>query len=80
MTAGAAIADEVERELRARRLGRSESHRGSYRFPCSGESEAFRRVGTGFLQLGPGEVHLLEVASAVRDAAHEATRLRRAAA
>jgi glutamate racemase len=80
VTSGGAIADEVERELRARCLGRPESRRGSCRFLCSGDPEAFRRVGTRFLQLPLREVHHVEVASAGRDDAHEPTRSRRAAA
>ena len=63
VTSGAAIADEVERELGARGLGRPESRRGSYRFRCSGDPEAFRRAGTRFLQLPLGEVRHVEVTS-----------------
>lgn len=80
VTSGAAIAEEVERELHARGLDRPESRRGSYRFRCSGDPEAFRRVGTRFLQLPLGEVRRIEVASARRDEADGASRPQRAAA
>ena len=80
MTSGEAIAEEVERDLRARGLGRCETRRGSYRFRCSGDPEAFRRLGTRFLQLPIGEVRHVDVAFAGRADAHEASLSRRAAA
>ena len=64
VSSGAAIADQVHRELAARALDRPEGRRGSYRFLCSGEPEAFRRLGTRFLQLPLGEVRPVEVAPA----------------
>jgi glutamate racemase len=62
VSSGAAIAEEVHAELRARDLDRPEGRRGFYRFLCSGDPEAFRRVGTRFLQLPLGEVRHIEVA------------------
>ena len=64
VTSGAAIAEEVHAELRARGLDRPGGRRGSYRFLCSGDPEAFRRLGTRFLQLPFGEVRHVEVAEA----------------
>ena len=80
VTSGVALADEVERELRARSLERPESRRGSYRFRCSGDPAAFRRLGTRFLQLPLGEVRHVDVAFAGRDDEHEASLSGRAAA
>lgn len=80
VTSGAAIADEIEHELRARGLDRPESRRGSYRFRCSGDPEAFRRAGTRFLQLPLGEVRQVAVASARPDGADGASRPEWAAA
>jgi glutamate racemase len=61
VSSGAAIAEEVERELAVDRLTRPEGERGSYRFLCSGDPESFRRLGTRFLQLPLGEVRHVEV-------------------
>jgi glutamate racemase len=74
VSSGAAIAEEVERELAASGLARIERRRGSYRFLCSGDPEAFRRLGTRFLQLPLGAVSHVEVKGAQR------ARPRRAAA
>ncbi len=64
VSSGAAIAEEVERELAEQGLARPEGRRGSYRFLCSGDPEAFRRLGTRFLQLPLSEVRHVEVAGA----------------
>lgn len=80
VTSGAAIADEIEHELRARGLDRPESRRGSYSFRCSGDPEAFRRAGTRFLQLPLGEVRQVAVASARPDGVDGASRPEWAAA
>ena len=68
VTAGHAVADEIEARLA--RAGRSAdpSRRGDYRFLCSGDPEVFRRLGTRFLQLPLGEVRQVEVARASRPA------------
>ena len=68
VSSGQAIADEVAAALRERGLDRPEDRRGEYRFLCSGEPEAFRRVGTRFLQLPMGDVQHVGVAPA-REAA-----------
>ncbi len=62
---GQAMAETVAAELRAKGLGRPEARRGSYRFLCSGEPEAFRALGTRFLQLPLGEVHRVELSDPV---------------
>ena len=58
---GEAIADEVERELMERGLQNDLDRRGGYRFLCSGDPAAFRRIGTRFLQLPLGDVQPVEV-------------------
>ena len=60
---GEAIADEVEGELRARDLENDLDRRGGYRFLCSGEPEAFRALGTRFLQLPIADVQRVAVAA-----------------
>ena len=63
VSSGEAIAGEVERELRVAGLAREEGRRGAYRFLATGDPEAFRRLGTRFLQLPIGEVRHVEVAA-----------------
>lgn len=62
VTSGQAIAEEVDRELAARSLANDPNRRGTYRFLCSGEPDAFRRLGTRFLQLPLGDVAHVDVA------------------
>ena len=64
VSAGQAIADEVGRELRLAGVERRQDRRGSYRFLCSGDPEAFRRVGVRFLQMPLGDVRRVAVAAA----------------
>ena len=64
VSSGAAIAEEVERSLADGGLARPEHRRGAYRFLCSGDPEAFRALGTRFLQLPLGEVRHVEVGPA----------------
>jgi glutamate racemase len=61
VSSGEAIADEIERVLRASALGNDLGRRGAYRFMCSGDPEVFRAVGTRFLQMPLGEVVHVEV-------------------
>lgn len=61
VSSGEAIADEVESALRERGLARPEGRRGRYRFLCSADPDAFRAVGTRFLQLPMGEVRHVDV-------------------
>jgi glutamate racemase len=63
VTSGEAIAGEVERELLARGIENDRHRRGRYRFLSTGDPEAFRRLGTRFLQLPLNEVHGFDVAS-----------------
>ena len=65
VSSGAAIAEEVERSLADGGLARPEGRRGGYRFLCSGDPEAFRALGTRFLQLPLGEVRHVGVAPVV---------------
>lgn len=51
VSAGMGVARSVERALAARDLLNSQTGEGSYRFACTGDPEAFRRVGSRFLQM-----------------------------
>lgn len=62
VSSGQAIADAVEDALREQGIENDEQRRGSYRFMCSGDPEAFRAVGTRFLQMPLGEVVHVDVA------------------
>jgi glutamate racemase len=62
VSSGQAIADDVEAALEAAGLENDPDRRGEYRFLCSGDPEAFRRMGTRFLQLPLGDVRHVEVA------------------
>ena len=64
VSSGQAIADEVARELRLAGIERKVDRRGSYRFLCSGDPQAFRRVGVRFLQMPLGDVRRVAVAAA----------------
>ena len=64
VSSGEAIAAEVERELDAADLCAPTDRRGDYRFLASGDPEAFRRLGTRFLQLPIAGVRHVEVAPA----------------
>ena len=61
VASGQAIAEEIEGELREAGLANRPERRGEYRFLCSGDPEAFRRLGTRFLQLPLGAVERVEV-------------------
>jgi len=64
VTSGEAIAAEVERELQKAGVAAPVDRRGDYRFLASGDPEAFRRLGTRFLQLPIAQVRHVEVAGA----------------
>jgi glutamate racemase len=68
VSSGQAIADAVHAELEADRIENDRSRRGRYRFLCTGDPEAFRAVGTRFLQMPLGAVRQVEVRQA-REAA-----------
>jgi glutamate racemase len=65
VTAGEAIADEVEAELEGAGLAASHRSRGSYRFLATGDPQEFRRAGTRFLALPIEAVEHVQVAEVV---------------
>jgi glutamate racemase len=56
VTSGAALARQVEHALSLRHLGSANTGEGDYRFLCTGDAEAFRTLGTRFLQLPLGPI------------------------
>jgi len=56
VTPGAAIARRVECALEARGLGSPNAGEGAYDFLCTGDPDAFRALGTRFLQMPLGRV------------------------
>jgi glutamate racemase len=56
VTSGAALARQVEHALSVRSLGSPRAGEGEYRFLCTGDVDAFRALGTRFLQLPLGAV------------------------
>ena len=60
VSSGQAIADAVHAELRAEGIENDEDRRGSYRFMCTGDPQAFRAVGTRFLQMPLGSVRQVQ--------------------
>ena len=58
---GAAIARRVECALEARGLGSPNEGEGAYGFLCTGDPEAFRALGTRFLQMPLGEIDHVEL-------------------
>ena len=51
VSAAEELAEEVAATLARKRLARDHGRRGSYRFACTGDAEAFASVGRRFLQL-----------------------------
>ena len=51
ITSGAAAAADVQDALRERSLSNHQAREGDYRFLCTGDVEAFRALGTRFLQM-----------------------------
>jgi glutamate racemase len=64
ISSGQAIADEVERELSARRLDNEIDRRGTYRFLCTGDPEAFRSVAARSLGLPVEDVRHVQLDAA----------------
>jgi len=62
VSSGQAIAEQVETVLEEAGLANGADRRGSYGFLCSGDPEAFRRLGTRFLQLPISDVRRVAVA------------------
>lgn len=69
VTSGEAAARVVERALAARGLARTPAGEGDYRFLCTGDAEAFRVLGTRFLQMPLDEVERVDLPSALAPAA-----------
>jgi glutamate racemase len=61
VSAGHALAATAQRILDARGLGAERRGEGEYRFLCTGDPDAFRELGTRFLQLPLGEVERVSV-------------------
>jgi glutamate racemase len=57
VSSGGALARQVEHALSTRSLSNQRQHgEGDYRFLCTGDTDAFRELGTRFLQMPLGEV------------------------
>jgi glutamate racemase len=65
ITSGAGVARSVERALAARDLLNPRAGEGDYRFQSTGDVDAFRALGTRFLQMPLGDVAHVELAAAV---------------
>jgi glutamate racemase len=65
VTSGAGVARSVERALAARGLLNPQISEGKYRFQCTGDGDAFKGLGTRFLQMPLGDVAHVELAAAV---------------
>jgi glutamate racemase len=62
VSSGAALARQVEHVLSTRSLSNPRQHgEGDYRFLCTGDPDAFRELGTRFLQMPLGEVEQVEL-------------------
>jgi glutamate racemase len=61
VSAGHAIAATAQRVLEDAGLASGNDGEGDYSFICTGDPEAFRKLGTRFLQLPLGEVELVEL-------------------
>ncbi len=61
VTSGAGVARSVERALTARGLLNPRPAEGTYEFSCTGDVDAFRSLGTRFLQMPLGEVRHVEL-------------------
>ena len=61
VSSGTGVARSVERALASRALLNPRGGEGSYRFQCTGDVEAFKALGTRFLQMPLGEVVHVEL-------------------
>lgn len=61
VSGGHAVAAAVQRTLEGSSLARESKGEGDYDFLCTGDVEAFRAVGTRFLQMPLGEVERVEI-------------------
>jgi glutamate racemase len=62
VTSGAALARQAEHALRTRGLETRRGGEGIYRFLCTGDVDAFRALGTRFLQMPLTEVEHVDLA------------------
>ncbi len=58
---GHAVAAAVQRTLEREGIARPDGNEGAYDFLCTGDTDAFRAVGTRFLQMPLGEVERVEL-------------------
>jgi glutamate racemase len=63
VSGGHAVAAAVQRTLERRGLAREPDGEGAYRFLCTGDVDAFRDLGTRFLQMPLGEVERVEISN-----------------
>jgi glutamate racemase len=63
VSGGHAVAAAVQRTLEGAGIAREPSGEGSYDFLCTGDAEAFRAVGTRFLQMPLGDVERVAIDS-----------------
>jgi glutamate racemase len=61
VTAGHAVAATAQRMLDSRGLATATDGEGTYRFLCTGDPDAFRELGTRFLQMPLGAVERVEL-------------------
>ena len=61
VTAGHAVAAAAQRALETRGLETENDTEGEYRFLCTGHVDAFRELGTRFLQMPLGEIEQVEL-------------------
>lgn len=61
VSGGHAVAAAVQRTLEAGGLARERDGEGTYRFLCTGDVEAFRELGTRFLQMPLGAIERVEL-------------------
>jgi glutamate racemase len=67
VSSGSPVARQVEHVLGSRGLGSPQAGEGRYSFLCTGDTAAFKTLGTGFLQMPLGEVEHVTVAAAADD-------------
>lgn len=61
VSGGHAVAAAVQRTLESAGLAREPEGEGTYDFLCTGDPDAFHRIGTRFLQMPLGEVELIDL-------------------
>jgi glutamate racemase len=61
VSAGHAIAATAQRELATAGLAKTGNEEGTYRFLCTGDPDAFRELGTRFLQMPLGDIEQVDL-------------------